>query len=130
MPPRLGKASRKLKIMGFFDKFSAEINAIFNEDDDEIKINDFTASTPPPLVPPQVTPCGGSPFSPMLERLINAALADGVITDKERQVLHRKAQEEGVDPDELDLVLEAMLYERKRDIAAATSAIPTPPPTP
>lgn len=73
-------------------------------------------------------------FSPRLERLINAAIADGVITDKERQLLHRKAQEEGIDPDELDIVVEAMLYERKKDIEAAAPPIPTllssTPPTP
>jgi hypothetical protein len=43
--------------------------------------------------------------------LINVALVDGKVTEAERNVLIRKAQEEGVDPDELEMVLEAKLYE-------------------
>lgn len=45
-----------------------------------------------------------------LEKLIDLALADGVLTDKERQVLARKAQELGVDHDEFEMVLDAKLH--------------------
>lgn len=48
-------------------------------------------------------------FSKQLEDLIEAALADGVITDKERSVLHKKALLEGVDPDEVDMILQGRL---------------------
>lgn len=47
---------------------------------------------------------------PELERLIDLALADGVLSDKERQVLYRKAQELGVDMDEFEMVLEARTH--------------------
>ena len=50
-------------------------------------------------------------FSEELEMLINAALADGEITEKERAVLHKRAQAEGVDPDELDMIVNARLLE-------------------
>lgn len=46
---------------------------------------------------------------PELERLIDLVLADGVLSDKERQVLYRKAQELGVDKDEFEMVLECKL---------------------
>tara|TARA_B110000967_G_C18566251_1_gene402595 strand:- start:16 stop:144 length:129 start_codon:yes stop_codon:yes gene_type:complete len=36
-------------------------------------------------------------------------LADGILTDKERQVLQRNAQELGVDQDEFEMVLDAKL---------------------
>ena len=36
-------------------------------------------------------------FSKELEEIIEAALADGVLTDKERAVLHKRALAEGVD---------------------------------
>lgn len=48
-------------------------------------------------------------FSNELEMLIDAALADGEITEKERAVLHKRAEAEGVDPDELDVLIEARL---------------------
>ena len=54
-------------------------------------------------------------FSKELENVIEAALADGVLTDKERAVLHKRAAEEGVDPDELDVVIEGRLAKMKRE---------------
>lgn len=50
-------------------------------------------------------------LSPFLEELINAAIADGVITDKERAVLHRKAAEKGIDPDEIDIIIDGRLQQ-------------------
>lgn len=54
-------------------------------------------------------------FSKELEEVIDAALADGVITDKERAVLHKRAQVEGVDPDELDIVIDGRLAKAKKE---------------
>ncbi|MDR1623604.1 MAG: hypothetical protein LBS04_01325 [Tannerellaceae bacterium] len=51
-------------------------------------------------------------YSEKLENLINHALADGVLTGKEKQVLLRNAEAEGIDPDEFEMVLEARLYEK------------------
>lgn len=53
-------------------------------------------------------------FSKELEEVIDAALADGVITEKEREVLHKRAQAEGVDPDELDVVIDGRLAKTKK----------------
>lgn len=53
-------------------------------------------------------------FSKELEEVIEAALADGVLTDKERAVLHKRAQAEGVDPDELDVVIDGRLAKTKK----------------
>lgn len=53
-------------------------------------------------------------FSKELEEFIEAALADGVITDKERSVLYRRAKAEGVDSDELDVIIEGRLVKMKR----------------
>ena len=47
-----------------------------------------------------------------LEQLINYAIADGVITEKEREILRKKASEMGVDPDEVEMVLEGRLGEK------------------
>ena len=53
-------------------------------------------------------------YSPELEELINAIIADGAISEKERSVLHRRAKEEGVDPDELDIIIQNRLNLKKQ----------------
>lgn len=54
-------------------------------------------------------------YSKELESIIEAALADGVLTDKEREVLHRRAAQEGVDADELDVIIEGKLAKMKQE---------------
>ena len=53
-------------------------------------------------------------LTPELEQLINYALEDGVLTDKERSVLMRKAQAAGADLDEFEMILDAKLHEVQR----------------
>lgn len=50
-------------------------------------------------------------YSEKLEELIRAALADGVLTDKEKKILFKRAQEEGIDLDEFEMVLSARVIE-------------------
>lgn len=50
-------------------------------------------------------------YDDKIESLISVALTDGVLTDKEKQVLIKKA--EGIDSDEFEMVLEARLHEAK-----------------
>lgn len=54
-------------------------------------------------------------YSKELEAIIEAALADGVLTDKEREVLHRRAAQEGVDTDELDVIIDGKLAKMKQE---------------
>ena len=63
-------------------------------------------------------------YSEKLESLIAAALADGQVTPQERNVLLRKAQEEGIDTDEFTMVLDARIVEYQKKNAPAV------PPTP
>lgn len=67
-------------------------------------------------------------YSPQLEELIELILADNVITEKERAVLHKRAIAEGVDPDEIDIVIEGRLAKRNRASAPVPPATPVPPP--
>lgn len=53
-------------------------------------------------------------YNEKIEALIKAALADGVLTEKEKQVLFRRAQEQGIDLDEFEMVLDAKLVELKK----------------
>lgn len=51
-------------------------------------------------------------YDEQLEKLIEMALIDGELTEKEKQVLFKKAEAMGVDLDEFEMVLEAKLYEK------------------
>ena len=53
-----------------------------------------------------------------IETLIDLALLDAVITEKEREVLIKKANERNIDIDEFNLVLDAKLLKRKEEIAS------------
>ena len=55
-------------------------------------------------------------YDSQLEKLIDLALMDGVLTDKERQILIKKATQLGIDPDEFEMVLDARLYAKKREL--------------
>lgn len=53
-------------------------------------------------------------FSPELEKLITIALIDGVITEKEKAVLTKKAMSEGMDADEFEMMLDAYIFEKQQ----------------
>ena len=57
-------------------------------------------------------------YSEELEKLIEIAVLDGVLTDQERQVLYKKAASLGIDMDEFEVVLAARLFEQQEKIKA------------
>lgn len=61
-------------------------------------------------------------YNDKIEHLINAALADGELTEKEKQILFRRAEAEGIDLDEFEMVLEARLYETTQAAAEKVAA--------
>jgi len=64
-------------------------------------------------------------YNEQLEQLIDAALADGMLTEKEKQVLFKKAHALGVDLDEFEMVLDARLVMlKKAEEEKATSSAP------
>ena len=50
-------------------------------------------------------------FSARLESLINSALQDGVLTEQEKAILKKRADKEGEDWDEVEMIIEARLAE-------------------
>lgn len=55
-------------------------------------------------------------YSQQLETLIQGIIADGIITDKERDVLHKKAEAEGIDIDEIDVYVEGLIAQSGKTI--------------
>ena len=58
-------------------------------------------------------------YNEQLEQLIDAALADGVLTEKEKQILFKKAQTFGIDLDEFEMVLDARLVKLQKEQQSA-----------
>ena len=65
-------------------------------------------------------------YNEELENLIDAALADGELTEKEKQVLFKKAQSFGIDLDEFEMVLDARLYRLSQQKQAQQSTTSAP----
>lgn len=64
-------------------------------------------------------------YNEQIEALISAALADGMLTEKEKQVLFKKAQAQGIDLDEFEIILDARLVElEKAEKAKGEAAAP------
>ena len=64
-------------------------------------------------------------YNEKIEDLIKAALADGQLTEKEKQILFRRAEAEGLDLDEFEMVLDARLVElQKEEMELSQKAAP------
>jgi hypothetical protein len=61
---------------------------------------------------------------PEIENLINMALADGEITEKEREIIFRKAEKLGEDKDEAEMILDGKIALMKKEKADTPQAVP------
>lgn len=52
-------------------------------------------------------------YSEQIEQLIKSVIADGVITEKERAVLRKRAAAEGIDEDEIDVYVDGLIAQMK-----------------
>ncbi len=59
-------------------------------------------------------------YDERIEALIKVAIADGKLTDKEKEILFRKAKSMGLDLDEFEMVLEGRLVEVQKAEAQQT----------
>lgn len=62
-------------------------------------------------------------YNEKIESLIKVALADGELSEKEKQVLFKRAEAEGIDLDEFEMVLNARLYE-KNNVQQSQLSVP------
>ena len=74
-------------------------------------------STPEPVksvAPQPATSDFSGLFSPRMEALINSALRDGVLTDQEKAVLKKRAEKEGEDWDEVEMIINSRLPRKEQ----------------
>lgn len=60
-------------------------------------------------------------YDKQLDKLIEMALIDGELTEKEKKVLFKKAESFGIDLDEFEMVLDAKLFEKKGNLTSNPS---------
>lgn len=65
-------------------------------------------------------------YNERIEKLISAALADGELTEKEKQILFKNAQEQGIDLDEFEMILDARIVELKKASAESSTSSAAP----
>ena len=106
--------------MAFLDSLMKAVNQIDGSDlrgDSSQRTPEQNLQQPQPVSTPSA-PVQDSDeetmYSSKIEKLIKMALADGELTEKEKQVLFKRAEEEGIDLDEFEMVLDAKLYERSQ----------------
>lgn len=63
-------------------------------------------------------------YSEQIEKLIELALVDGELTEKEKQILFKRAEAEGIDLDEFEMVLGARIYEKVKNKTPEPIAAP------
>ena len=112
--------------MGLLDKLKEQAlglsgNLIGNTSEEVTHPQPSNAVTPPSPTPtaPSSTPTAPSStskqiYNEQIENLIEMALADGELTEKEKQVLFKKAEAQGIDLDEFEMVLDAKLFEKQK----------------
>lgn len=61
-------------------------------------------------------------YNEQIEALISAALADGMLTEKEKQILFKKAQAQGIDLDEFEMVLDARVFKMQNQAEEKNNA--------
>lgn len=83
---------------------------------------------------PAPEPAPAQPATPGFSfyQLMEAALADGVVTDKERAIIIKKAVAQGYDPDEVEMMIDGRLakMKRKQKLQAQAQQQPKPHPQP
>jgi DNA-directed RNA polymerase subunit RPC12/RpoP len=65
-------------------------------------------------------------YSEQIESLIHLAIVDGELTEKEKQILFKKAAAEGIDLDEFEMVLNAKLFEKQRTEKSTIPSVDAP----
>lgn len=114
--------------MGFLDSLKSQANDLQKKLNELQNLQNGSSETDMPQSPvPPTPPAPPAPsaqesssskqiYNPYLENLIEMALADGELTEKEKQVLFKKAEAQGIDLDEFEMVLDAKLFEKQKSI--------------
>lgn len=124
LPQYFVSYARKLKKCGSEASLREIPNDKKNIYPEEMPIAIETTTEEPPADvslgnPQEIKSKGAGVFSPRLEALIDAALQDGVLTDKERFMIKSRAEKEGEDWDEVEMIIEARLAKMQPEVTIA-----------
>lgn len=94
------------------DTEDVDIEVEEDEDDEEDNEEESQSES---IAKPQIVKSPGNLFSDALEELINYVAESDELTDKKKEIVLRRAVNEGEDPDEVEMVLEARFYEKHKE---------------
>lgn len=80
--------------------------------------------TAQPAAAPASAGADGPIYSPELERMIEMALEDGELSDRDIELLAKRAEREGVDPDEFEFTMRMRVKKRRREQEALKNQNP------
>lgn len=95
---------------GYGEEDTEDVDIEVEEDDDNEKEESQSES----IAKPQIVKSPGNLFSDALEELINYVAESYELTEKKKEIVLRRAVNEGEDPDEVEMVLEARFYEKHK----------------
>ena len=88
----------------------SEIDEMMGTFDSQPMIENQSIQGPASVVAPAPAPSAFSGlFSPRMEALINSALQDGVLTEQEKAILKKRAEKDGEDWDEIEMIINSRL---------------------
>lgn len=92
------------------------------------------AATPKAAPAPKPAPAQPTTQGFTFDQLLEAALADGVVTDKERAIIIKKAVAQGYDPDEVEMMIDGRIANMRRkqqqQLQVQAQQLPKPQPKP
>lgn len=113
---KIGKwafTSNELKVVNILND-EGEVMMFPNSFKDGVKINYLGKKAAKQSNTTEKAANSGKSASIDLEKLIQAALADGEVTEKERSILVKKVKEAGGDVDEFEMLLDARIFEANK----------------
>ncbi|MEN9907597.1 MAG: hypothetical protein RLZZ540_738 [Bacteroidota bacterium] len=108
-----GKAKAKIKVINHNHNYENQPQQYVQKPIADRIIEQPVIIQQPINVAQPVTPENTEMYSIQLEKLIAFAMADGELSEKEKQILFKKAEAEGIDLDEFEMVLEAKIHQRQ-----------------
>ena len=96
---------------GYGEEDTEDVDIEVEEEDDD---NEKEESQSESIAKPQIVKSPDNLFSDALEELINYVAESYELTEKKKEIVLRRAVNEGEDPDEVEMVLEARFYEKHK----------------
>ncbi len=101
-----------------------ESNPVTPQTDNQEPFNNHISSSAQNIVTEITSPVPIT--TEQIDKLIEMALMDGILTEKEKKILFKKAEAAGIDLDEFEMILDAKLFQKQQRIQATHPPVAAP----